>query len=231
MPVVPKEWTPRLTKRLKRALPPADPVKGDTGPAGVAGAAGPAGVAGPTGPAGSAGTNGTNGAAGAAGSAGAAGTNGAAGAAGNDGATGPAGTTVYTRSSDLTITANASTSLGLSFSYAAGETWTARFTIHITTTGLLGVNFKLNTLPTGVVGRMNVDGPTTSLIAFSQQSTATLTTTTTLNNLALAATGTIEIDLLIRGGSGSGTIDLMLVTPILQGGTVYRESNVVVAKV
>lgn len=135
------------------------------------------------------------------------------------------------RASDLAMTANASVSMGLSFPYAIGETWLAIYSLRMQSGLGVGLNFKFNTLPSGITGRMCVQGPAGALTAFTQQDTSTLTTATTLGCLALVATGMVQVLLTVSGGSGAGTIDLMLVTGLLQTGTVYKESSVVAWRV
>lgn len=130
------------------------------------------------------------------------------------------------RSSDLTMSASSATSLGMALTYAAGETWTIQYVLHIqTTAGVGGIGFSLNTLPTGVVGRLAVLGPTSSLGSIAQVATTTLTTPIGAV-FTFSGSGVVQGFLTVRGGSGSGTIDLMLTTGLLQAGTVFRESQI-----
>lgn len=130
------------------------------------------------------------------------------------------------RSSDLTMSASSTTSLAMVLPYAIGETWTVQYVLHIqTTAGVGGLSFQLNTLPTNVVGRMAIEGPGGSLSAPTQIATTSLTTGTG-GFFTFSGTGVVQVFLTVRGGTATGTIDLMLTTGLLQAGTVFRESQI-----
>jgi hypothetical protein len=138
------------------------------------------------------------------------------------------------RATDLTMSASSSTSLGLSFPYAVGQKWAATFFLMVTTSaGTAGLSFKLNTLPTGVTGRMMVSGNTTGVTASSVAHSTTLTTALTTAPVLFSASfsGWIEVQIWVTGGSGAGTIDLMLVTGASQAGTIWSGSYVNLVRV
>lgn len=135
------------------------------------------------------------------------------------------------RSTDFTMSASTTASLGMSLPYTAGETWIIRYVLFINNTaGLAGLQFKLNTIPTSLTGRMVMMGPTSGLGTFSETSTSTLTTAAG-GFLGLSANGMVVIEMFITGGSADGTIDLMMTTGLLQAGTLYKESYAMATRV
>lgn len=130
------------------------------------------------------------------------------------------------RSSDLTMAASTTVSLGLVLPYGIGETWTVQYLLHIqTTAGVGGIAFDLGTLPTNVVGRLAIIGPGSSLGAPTQVATTSLTSGTG-GFFTFSGTGVVQVFLTVRGGTATGSIDLQMITGLLQAGTVYRESQI-----
>lgn len=129
------------------------------------------------------------------------------------------------RSSDLTMAASTSVSLGFSFTYAIGEKWTIYYALMAQTTGgTAGLNFKLNTLPTSLTGRMVVWGYTSTSTTLSAPVSNTALTTGAGALMTASFTSFIQIWLTVQGGTASGSIDLMLQTGASQAGTIYKES-------